>query len=144
MKVAIPKMKRPSSSANTPIVLQLGADGLYYATQQPLVVKTEMSTPVSQAATYCSPLVSAATTITTPRDAEEVRAIYLSIYLSIHLSIYPSINLTIFRVTLPPEEDLQTKAQLVRFRQINASGSRINFGQIATPNPKILLKRLLD
>jgi len=75
MKVAIPKMKRPSSSANTPIVLQLGADGLYYATQQPLVVKTEMSTPVSQAATYCSPLVSAATTITTPRDAEEMRNI---------------------------------------------------------------------
>ena len=42
-----------------------------------------------------------------------------------------------FRVTLPPEEDLQTyKRSLVRLRNINASGTRINCGKIATLNPK--------
>ena len=42
-----------------------------------------------------------------------------------------------FKATLPPEEDLQIyKWSLVRFRNINASGSRINCGQIATFKPK--------
>ena len=56
IKVPIPKIKRSPSTtaASAPIVLQLGSDGLYYATQQPpqqqqaaatappLVVKAEM------------------------------------------------------------------------------------------------------
>ena len=47
---------------------------------------------------------------------------------------------TQFRATLPPEEDLQTyKRSLVRFRNINV-GSRINCRQIATANPKILIR----
>ena len=47
------------------------------------------------------------------------------------------INLSTFRATLPPEEDLQTyKRSLIRFHNINAPGSRINFGQIATLIPQ--------
>ena len=41
------------------------------------------------------------------------------------------------RPKLPPEEDLQIyKWSLVKFHSINASSSRINCAQIATPNPK--------
>ena len=41
---------------------------------------------------------------------------------------------------LPPEEYLQTyERSLVRFRNINSSGSRIIRGQIATPNPEFSL-----
>ena len=44
---------------------------------------------------------------------------------------------TQFRATLPPEVDIQTyKRSLVRFPNINASGSRINCGQIVTFNHK--------
>ena len=47
-----------------------------------------------------------------------------------------------FGATLPPEEDLQTYKRSL-FLNINASGSRINGWQIATPNLKILLRRKL-
>ena len=50
-----------------------------------------------------------------------------------------------FRATLPPEKDLQTnKRSLVRFRNINASGSRIVADKLQHSTPKILLRRLLS
>ena len=46
-----------------------------------------------------------------------------------------------FRATLPPEEDLQTyKRSLVRFRYINASGSRIIADKLQHPTPKFSLE----
>ena len=83
--------------------------------------------------------------------------IYICIYRSIFLSIYPSIHICIFlsiylkssslrkiklcTIFLYRQTDRQTliyKCSLIRLRNTNASGSRINCGQIATPNPKII------
>ena len=57
----------------------------------------------------------------------------LSIYLSIYLSSYQSVCLSIFLSFMDP---FLLVLWVVRFRIINASGSRINCGQIATLNPK--------
>jgi len=70
-KVPIPKMKKPvvSTPSPAPIVLQLGRDGLYYASQSSgLIVKSEGTAQVP-----CSPLVTGSTTMQTARDAEDLR-----------------------------------------------------------------------
>jgi hypothetical protein len=67
-KIAIPKIRKPTppptvASMATPLVLQLGNDGIYYtntATSATLIVNVEPTLPP---ATFCSPLVAGVPTV---------------------------------------------------------------------------------
>ncbi|XP_023335613.1 cyclic AMP-dependent transcription factor ATF-6 alpha isoform X2 [Eurytemora carolleeae] len=79
-KVAIPKIKKPQpppqqQQQGGAIVLQLGSDGLYYASQSPLIVKSESSISGNGVlqGSFSSPLISGSTTVSTVRDTEELR-----------------------------------------------------------------------
>jgi len=78
-KLPIPKIKKPPPPQQSPIVLQLGTDGILYtkATTNPIIVKTEPSSipvsSVSSCTSFCSPLITGQPTFTTAASADDLR-----------------------------------------------------------------------
>jgi len=80
-KIAIPKIKKPAPPPQqpvhtlaTPLVLQLGNDGVYYtgaSNSAPLIVKAEPS--IGSTSSFSSPLVAGLPTVATSNPSDELR-----------------------------------------------------------------------